>query len=137
MGFTSIFDVMQLGIAHLKDAFGNVVNLIGSIVNFILGLVEKFGRFLGFEIDLPEIPKMDTDNAAKKKVELQAKAEQARVDELEKQRLAKSQEGSGTVLLETSTENALGKTEAVTKQSIVTTVQQSTSSVGRREQLMA
>jgi hypothetical protein len=85
MGFTSIFDVMSLGIAHLQDAFAHVVNLIGGIVNFVLGLVEKFGRFLGFEIDLPEIPKMDTNNAAKEKVRLQEKAKQA---ELEKQKEA-------------------------------------------------
>lgn len=83
LGFTSIFDVLMLGLAHLKDAFGHIVNTVGSIVNFIMGLVEKFGRFLGFDIDIPEIPKMDVDNAAKKKVELKAKAEQA---ELEKQR---------------------------------------------------
>ncbi len=85
MGFTSIFDVMSLGIAHLQDAFAHVVNLIGGIVNFVLGLVEKFGRFLGFEIDLPEIPKMDTNNAAKEKVRLLEKAKQA---EIEKQKEA-------------------------------------------------
>lgn len=83
LGFTSIFDVLMLGLAHLKDAFGHIVNTVGSIVNFIMGLVEKFGRFLGFDIDIPEIPKMDVDNAAKKKAELVAKAEEA---ELERQR---------------------------------------------------
>lgn len=83
LGFTSIFDVLQLGLAHLKDAFGHIVNTVGGIVNFIMGIVEKFGRFLGFDIDIPEIPQMDVDNAAKKKIELKAKAEQA---ELEKQR---------------------------------------------------
>ena len=75
LGFGSIFDVLQLGVAHLKDAFAHVVNFIGSIANFIMGMVEKFGKFLGFEIDLPEIPKMDTDSAAKTKNELQLKAE--------------------------------------------------------------
>jgi hypothetical protein len=85
MGFTSIFDVMSLGIAHLQDAFGHVVNMITGIVNFVMGLVEKFAGFLGFEIDIPEIPKMSTDNAAKEKVRLQAKAKQA---EIEKQKEA-------------------------------------------------
>ena len=74
LGFTSVFDVIMLGAAHLQDAFGHIVNLMGSYVNFILGMVEKFGKFLGFEIDLPEIPKMSTDNAAKKRVELEEKA---------------------------------------------------------------
>lgn len=75
LGFGSIFDVLQLGVAHLKDAFAHVINFVGSIVNFIMGMVEKFGRFLGFEVDLPEIPKMDTDSAARTKNELQLKAE--------------------------------------------------------------
>jgi len=74
LGFTSIFDVMLLGLAYLKDAFAHVVNLIGTIVNFILGLVGKFASFLGFDIDMPQIPKMDTNNASRKKAELQEKA---------------------------------------------------------------
>ena len=74
LGFTSIFDVLMLGVAHLQDAFGHIVNLVGRYVNFILGLVEKFASFLGFEIDMPDIPKMATDNAKKKKGELQEKA---------------------------------------------------------------
>lgn len=68
LGFGSIFDVLMLGVMHLKDAFAHVVNLVGSLVNFILGLVEKFGKFLGFEVDLPEIPKMATDSAAEFKM---------------------------------------------------------------------
>ena len=80
MGFTSIFDVIMLGLAHLKDAFGYLVNSIGGMVNFILGIVEKFGSFLGFEIEIPEIPEMSTDNAARKRVELEEKAAQAELD---------------------------------------------------------
>lgn len=125
MGFTSIFDVLQLGIAHLKDAFGNVVNLVGSIVNFILGMVEKFGRFLGFEIDLPEIPKMDTDNAAKKKAELQAKAEEERIKQAEEERRKQlNAEGTGTEMLDLSTDNALAnmippkETKVITQQNV-------------------
>lgn len=84
MGFTSIFDVLMLGLAHMKDAFAHVVNTVGSIVNFIMGLVEKFGKFLGFEIDLPKIPKMATDNAARKKAELEVKAAEAAIEEAKK-----------------------------------------------------
>ncbi len=108
MGFTSIFDVMSLGIAHLQDAFAHVVNLIGGIVNFVLGLVEKFGRFLGFEIDLPEIPKMDTNNAAKEKVRLQEKAKQA---ELEKQKEA--EQASVDPLADITPPPAVGEVEAI------------------------
>ena len=81
LGFTSIFDVLMLGLAHMKDAFGHIVNTIGGIVNFIMGIVEKFGRFLGFDIDIPEIPEMEVNNAAKKKVELKAKAEAKAAEE--------------------------------------------------------
>ncbi len=86
LGFTSIFDVMLLGLAYLKDAFGHIVNLIGTIVNFILGLIGKFASFLGFDIDMPKIPKMDTNNASRKKAELQ---EKARNEQEEKDRKAK------------------------------------------------
>ena len=88
LGFTSIFDVLMLGLAHMRDAFAHVVNLVGSIVNFIIGLVEKFGRFLGFNIDLPKIPKMATDNAARKKAELEVKAREAELEETRKQQNA-------------------------------------------------
>jgi len=84
MGFTSIFDVMLLGLAYLKDGFGHIVNLIGTIVNFIMGLVGKFASFLGFDIDIPKIPKMDTDNASRKKAELQEKAAAAAEEEAAK-----------------------------------------------------
>ena len=75
----------MLGLAHMRDAFAHVVNLVGSIVNFIIGLVEKFGRFLGFNIDLPKIPKMATDNAARKKAELEVKAREAELEETRQQ----------------------------------------------------
>lgn len=74
MGFTSIFDVIMLGFSYLKDAFAHIVNAVGSIVNFIMGMIEGIAGIFGFEIDLPTIPKMATDNAEKKKAELKAKA---------------------------------------------------------------
>lgn len=91
LGFTSVFDVLMLGLAHMKDAFGHIVNTIGSIVNFILGIVEKFGRFLGFEIDLPEIPKMSTDNAANKKAELEVKAKEAELEKIRQEANAEAE----------------------------------------------
>ena len=82
LGFESIFDVLMLGVMHLKDAFGHVVNLVGSYVNFILGLVEKFGKFIGFEVDLPEIPKMATDSAEEFKLAAQEKVIKAKEGEV-------------------------------------------------------
>ena len=112
LGFTSIFDVIMLGVAHLKDAFAHVVNAIGSIVNFIFGIVEGIASFIGFDVELPKVPKMSTDNAERKKAELDLKAEAARVEaeaEAERQRL--SETGTGTDLVNDSTENALDETQ--------------------------
>ena len=107
LGFTSVFDVLMLGVAHLQDAFGHIVNLMGAYVNFILGMVEKFGKFLGFEIDLPEIPKMSTDNAAKKKVELQQKKIDKDNEEFEKTELGKSVNTTGDELDMSSMNNKM------------------------------
>ena len=107
LGFTSVFDVLMLGVAHLQDAFGHIVNLMGAYVNFILGMVEKFGKFLGFEIDLPEIPKMSTDNAAKKKVEFQQKKIDEDNAEFEKTDLGKSVNSTGDELDMSSMDNKM------------------------------
>ena len=94
LGFTSIFDVLMLGLAHMQDAFGHIVNLIGSIVNFITGLVGKFAGFLGFDIDIPKIPKMATDNAMKKKAELQVKAREAEAEKIKQDTFQELEEGT-------------------------------------------
>lgn len=115
MGFTSVFDVLMLGVAHLKDAFGHVVNAIGSIVNFIFGIVEGIASFIGFDVELPKVPKMSTDNAEQKKAELDLKAEAARVEaaaEAERQKL--SETGAGAEMVELSTENVLGPQQPIT-----------------------
>ena len=91
-GFTSIFDMLMMGVSYLKDAFAHVVNAVGSIVNFILGMVEGIAGIFGFEIDLPTIPKMATDNAEKKKAELKAKAVAAEEEKL------KEQQAEGSVI---------------------------------------
>ena len=92
MGFTSIFDMLMMGVSYLKDAFAHVVNAVGSIVNFILGMVEGIAGIFGFEIDLPTIPKMATDNAEKKKAELKAKEVAAEEEKL------KEQQAEGSVI---------------------------------------
>jgi hypothetical protein len=91
-GFTSIFDMLMMGVSYLKDAFAHVVNAVGSIVNFILGMVEGIAGIFGFEIDLPTIPKMATDNAEKKKAELKAKEVAAEEEKL------KEQQAEGSVI---------------------------------------
>ena len=126
MGFTSIFDVIMLGVAHLQDAFGHVVNAIGSIVNFIFGIVEGIASFIGFDVELPKVPKMSTDNAEKKKAELDLKAEQERIKKAEEERKQAelNAQGPGTEMLDMSTENALAnvgpqkETKVITQQNV-------------------
>ena len=74
LGFDSVFDVLMLGVANLQDGFAHLVNFFGALVDKVFGVVEKFGKFLGFEIDLPDVPKMATDNAARFKDLAQEKA---------------------------------------------------------------
>lgn len=74
LGFDSVFDVLMLGVANLKDGFAHLVNFFGALVDKVFGVVEKFGKFLGFEIDLPDVSKMATDNAAKFKDPAQERA---------------------------------------------------------------
>ncbi len=74
LGFSSVFDLVLVAAAGMKDAFGHLNNFIAKIVNFIGGLIEKGGKFLGFDFELPKIEIMATDNAAKKVVELREKA---------------------------------------------------------------
>ena len=94
MGFTSIFDVIMLGFAYLKDAFAHIVNAVGSIVNFILNMVEGIAGIFGFEIDLPQIPKMATDNAEKKKAELKVKAAAAEEEKMKQDTFENLEEGT-------------------------------------------
>tara|TARA_B100000902_G_scaffold139804_1_gene137866 strand:- start:765 stop:2477 length:1713 start_codon:yes stop_codon:yes gene_type:complete len=122
MGFTSIFDVIMLGVAHLQDAFGHVVNAIGSIVNFIFGIVEGIASFIGFDVELPKVPKMSTDNAEKKKAELDLKAEQERIKKAEEERKQAelNAQGPGTEMMDLSAENALANLTPQTDQKIIT-----------------
>jgi len=87
LGFSSVFDLVLVAAAHMKDAFAHLNNFIAKIVNFIGGLIEKGGKFLGFDFELPKMEIMATDNAAKKVVELREKAKvKAAEEEAEKKK---------------------------------------------------
>lgn len=105
LGFVSVFDVLLLGFAYLSDGIAHMVNVVTGIINFVIGIVEKVGRFipgLG-DLDLPKIPKMATDNASKKKIELQAKAAAAEKEKLEKEEA--TLEGAAQVIPPTTADN--------------------------------
>ena len=87
LGFSSVFDLVLVAVAGMKDAFAHLNNFIAKIVNFIGGLIEKGGKFLGFDFELPKMEIMATDNAAKKVVELREKAKvKAAEEEAEKKK---------------------------------------------------
>ena len=79
LGFTSVLDVIMLGVAYLQDAFAFVGNIVIDIVNFIMGIVNKVASWIpGLDdFEVPKIERMKTDNAERKKAELEEKAAQA------------------------------------------------------------
>ena len=71
-GFDSYGDMFDWAIAGMKDAFASLVNMFVSVINGIIGFVDKYGgaiaEFLGFEIpDLSQykLSTMATDNLEK------------------------------------------------------------------------
>ena len=105
LGFVSVFDVLVLGFAYLSDGIAHLVNGVTAVINFVIGIAEKIGRFIpGLDdLDLPKIPKMATDNASKKKIELQAKAAAAEKEKLEKEEA--TLEGTAQVIPPTTADN--------------------------------
>ena len=87
LGFSSVFDLILVAVAGMKDAFAHLNNLLAKVVNFIGGIVEKFGRFFGADdFDMPEMAFMDTDNMQQRVIELRAKAEKEENDKKIKKR---------------------------------------------------
>ena len=80
LGFESIFDVLGLGVAYIQDAFAGLANMFIDFGNMIMGLVNKVGKFLGIELELPEFEKLSTDNAERFKEEARAKKEAKEAD---------------------------------------------------------
>ena len=146
MGFTSIFDVVEYGLAHVKDGlarFGNFfIKIAKKIADLASGVLEMFGfEVPDFITDLSNAQMLSTDNAAKKKVELKEKAETARLEKLEQEKLENPLPETSLIpqeimpmqpnlqsdVLATSQENAQGQS-AITTQTVVNSVTQQNSS---------
>ena len=84
LGFDSVFDVMFLGLAHLQDAFGHIVNSISQVVNFIMDIVGKVAKLIGFDVVMPKIPYMSTDNAKEFTKEVKIRQEKEKAEKLSK-----------------------------------------------------
>ena len=86
LGFGGVFDSIEYVLAVAGDAFGHLYNMIASLVDWITGIIDSFGGFLGFEFEIPKMGQMDTNSAERKKLELQKKAKE-RAEEEERKRL--------------------------------------------------
>ena len=88
LGFTSVFDVIMLGVAYLKDGFAHVGNVVIDIYNKIMDIIGGFASWLGFDLPDLKMKRLSTDNAERKKTELEEKAraeaaEKAKAKEIE------------------------------------------------------
>ena len=90
LGFTSIMDVIMLGLAHVQDALAHFGNFFITIAQKIAGLASGVLEMFGFEVpdfitDLANAEMLSTDNASKRKEELLQKAEEAKAEQLEQE----------------------------------------------------
>lgn len=65
LNVSSISDLIFIAWGYVQDGFASFVNMFIDLANMITGLVNKFGEWLGFDIDIPQLEKMSTDNAEK------------------------------------------------------------------------
>lgn len=89
LGFASVFDLITLTLAHAKDGFAHLNNFLADIVDWVADIIEKGGKFIGFDFELPRIERLATDNMAKTMVELKEKGREQKEKEAEEERLRK------------------------------------------------
>ena len=112
LGFDSVFDLIFLGAAFLQDGFAHIANVFIRLAKKIAGMGTKLLEFMGFEV--PDFVKkianaelMSTDNAARKKTELQQKKIDKDNEEFEKTELGKSVNTTGDELDMSSMDNKM------------------------------
>ena len=88
LGFDSVFDVILLGVAYVKDGLAHVANMFIGVYNKIMGLVGRFASWLGFEMPELEMEEMDTDNAVKFKKQAQEKKIQKDIERAKEEEAA-------------------------------------------------
>ncbi len=132
MGFTSIFDVIMYGVSFIQDGLAHLGNVFIKIAKKVAGLGAGLLEVLG--VDVPDwvykardMELMATDNAARKKVELDQKAEAVRLEKQKEQKLDDVMLPatlSGEGLLQGSQANAQASS-GLTTQNLVTQVSSS------------
>ena len=79
MGLSSVMDLIFIAWGYVKDAFAHIGNIYIRIANVVMGWIEKVAKWFGFEIEMPQMEEMKTNNAEVAKTE--ARARKAKKDE--------------------------------------------------------
>ena len=69
MGLGSVMDLIFIAWGYVKDGFAHVGNVFIRIANVIMGFIEKVAKWFGFEIEMPQMEEMKTNNAETAKTE--------------------------------------------------------------------
>ena len=91
LGFSSVFDLIWVGVGYVKDAIAAFGNMYIKIANSVMAFVEKIASWFGFEIEMPQMELMATNNAELAKQEARQK-KLAIDEEKEKEVEAKAKE---------------------------------------------
>jgi hypothetical protein len=65
LNISSISDLIFIAWGYVQDAFASFVNILFDFVNMIMETVGAAAEFLGFDFELPQLEKLETDNAEK------------------------------------------------------------------------
>ena len=77
LGFDGVMDTIFFALKWVQDGLAGLYNLFVDLANMIMGLVNKFGKWLGFEFDMPVMERAATNNAEVFKADvLQRQAEE-------------------------------------------------------------
>lgn len=126
MGLSSVMDLIFIAWGYVKDAFAHIGNIYIRIANVVMGWIEKVAKWFGFEIEMPQMEEMKTNNAEVAKTEARArkakKDEEKRLEEEKKAReeaeLKAAEEGADLkvdIEVEGPSDDELKKQEEVDK----------------------
>ena len=73
MGVGSVMDLIFIAWGYVKDGFAHVGNVFIRIANVIMDFIGKVAKWFGFEIEMPQMEEMKTNNAETAKTEARLK----------------------------------------------------------------
>jgi hypothetical protein len=88
MGVGSVMDLIFVAWGYVKDGFAHVGNVFITIANVIMDFIGKVAKWFGFEIEMPQMEKMKTNNAETAKTEARQKKAKADAEKAEEEAAA-------------------------------------------------